>query len=160
MNLHTKKLPQYSRSMTSRVTFMSGRRCWDFLLLTFWPNYNLDLYSYWQLLSSFLRIYQVTKIIYDFYFHTAVPDTEYSEGDDNSGRGLSAREEGLTTSVEDPGSADPGSGSAYFYRDPVPQIRDPDPRIFIGIQIRDPRSAWKTVRISNTGSYVLIFLPS
>jgi len=80
----------------------------------------------------------------------AVSDTEYSEGDDNSGRGLSAREEGLTTSVGDPGSADPGSGSAYFYRDPDPQIRDPDPRIFTGFQIRDPRSARKTVRISNT----------
>ena len=51
----------------------------------------------------------------------AVSDTEYSEGDDNSGRGLSAREEGLTTSVGDPGSADPGSGSAYFYRDSDPQ---------------------------------------
>ena len=50
----------------------------------------------------------------------AVSDTEYSEGDDNSGRGLSAREEGLTTSVGDPGSADPGSGSAYFYRDSDP----------------------------------------
>ena len=50
----------------------------------------------------------------------AVSDTEYSEGDDNSVRGLSAREEGLTTSVGDPGSADPGSGSAYFYRDPDP----------------------------------------
>ena len=60
----------------------------------------------------------------------AVSDTKYSEGDNNSGRGLSAREEGLTTSVGDLGSADPGSGSAYFYR---------DPRIFIGIQIRDPR---------------------
>jgi len=59
----------------------------------------------------------------------------------NSGRGLSAREEGLTTSVGDPGSADPGSGSAYFYRDPDPQIRDPDPRIFTGFQSRDPGSA-------------------
>ena len=46
----------------------------------------------------------------------AVSDTEYSEGDDNSGRGLFARKEGLTTSVG-----------------------DPDPRIFTGIQIRDPR---------------------
>jgi len=71
----------------------------------------------------------------------AVSDTEYSEGDDNSGRGLSAREEGLTTSVGDPGSADPGSGSAYFCRDPDPQIRDPDPRIFTVFQIRDPGSA-------------------
>ena len=62
----------------------------------------------------------------------AVSDTEYSEGDDNSGRGLSAREEGLNTSVGDPVSA------------------DPDPRIFTGFQIRDPRSARKTVRISNT----------
>ena len=43
------------------------------------------------------------------YSVRAVSDTEYSEGDDNSGRGLSAREEGLTTSVVDPGSADPGS---------------------------------------------------
>ena len=68
----------------------------------------------------------------------AVSDTEYSEGDDNSGRGLSAREEGLTTSV-----GDPGFGSAYFYRDPDPQIWDPDPHIFTGIQIRDPRSAGK-----------------
>ena len=58
---------------------------------------------------------------------------------DNSGRGLSAREEGLTTSFGDPGSAgsgiriflqgsgsaDPGSGSAYFYRvsDPGSAIR-------------------------------------
>ena len=54
--------------------------------------------------------------------------------------------EGLTTSV-----GDPGSGSAYFHRDPDPQIRDPDPRIFTGFQIRDQRSARKTVRISNTG---------
>ena len=53
-----------------------------------------------------------------------------------------------TTSVGDPGSADPGSGSAYFYRDPDPQIRDPDPQIrdpdprnFTGFQIRDPGSA-------------------
>ena len=84
----------------------------------------------------------------------AVSDTEYSEGDDNSGRGLSAREEGITTSVGDPGSADPGSGSAYFYWDPDPQIRDLDPRIFKGFQIRDPRSARKTVRISNTGAMV------
>ena len=68
----------------------------------------------------------------------AFSDTEYSEGDNNSGSGLSAREEGLTNSV-----GDPGSGSAYFYR-------DPDPRIFTGIQNRDPRSAQKTVRISNT----------
>ena len=64
----------------------------------------------------------------------AVSDTEYSEGDNNSGRGLSTREEGLTTSVGDLGSAEPGSGSAYFYR-------DPDLRIFTGIQIRDPGSA-------------------
>ena len=60
----------------------------------------------------------------------AVSDTEYSEGDDNSGRGLSARQEGHTTSVGDLGSADPGSGSAYFYRNSDPG---------------------KTVRISNTG---------
>ena len=62
----------------------------------------------------------------------AVSDTEYSEGDDNSGRGLSAMEEGLTTSVGDPGSADLGSRSAYFYRD------------------SDPGSARKTVQIYNT----------
>ena len=69
----------------------------------------------------------------------AVSDTEYSEGDDNSGMGLSDREEGLTTSVgNDLGSGsayfyrDPGSGSAYFYRD------------------SDPWSSQKTKRISNT----------
>ena len=65
-----------------------------------------------------------------------VSDTEHSEGDDNSGSVLSAREESLTTSV-----GDSGSGSAYFYRDPDPQIRDPDTRIFTGFQIRDPGSA-------------------
>ena len=55
----------------------------------------------------------------------------------------------ITTSVGDPGSADPGSGSAYFYR-------DPDLRIFTGFPIRDPRSARKTVRISNTGAKIEI----
>jgi len=50
-----------------------------------------------------------------------VSDSEYLEGDDNSGRVLSAREEGLTTSVGDP------------------QIRDPDPRFFTGIRIRRSR---------------------
>ena len=93
------------------------------------------------------KIYkQVHKDNLTIELSKGISDTEYSEGDDNSGRGLSAREEGLTTSV-----GDPGSRSAYFYRDPDPQIRDPDPHIFTGIQIRDPRSARKTVRISNTG---------
>ena len=79
----------------------------------------------------------------------AVSDTEYSEGDDNSGRGLSAREDGLTTSVGDPGSADLGSGSA-----------DPGIRIRVFLQgfrsgNRDPRSAQKTVRISNTALHLI-----
>ena len=63
----------------------------------------------------------------------AVSDTEYSEGDDNSGRGLSAREEGLTTSVGDPDPhiftgiqiCDPGFGIRPYFQRILIQIRDP-----------------------------------
>ena len=69
----------------------------------------------------------------------AVSDNIYSEGDDNSGRGLFCQGRGPRYQCWRSGSADPGSGSAYFYRDSDPGSA----LIFKG-------SARKTVRISNT----------
>ena len=76
----------------------------------------------------------------------AVSDTEYSEGNDNSGRGLSAREEGLTTIV-----GDPGSGSAYFYRDP-----DPGSGSAYFYRVSDPGSA---IRATNSADLKHCFKP-